>query len=212
LLVATNAPSDDTWVHRVDSAGDAASVRVTGRLLAGWGDAPLNRWALSEYGNDVRVVTRDLAGADGSERPDSVGTVVSFAAIGGDQLRATGRVVKRSPPATIAGVRMLGTIAVIEPHGSPRARSVEIIDLVRQRLAGRLPVPPKDTAYLPLEDGHLLTRQGDRAPYTYTLFDVRDADHPKVIESLKARTRFWSHAIDLLRTDIVPLDGMPDDV
>jgi hypothetical protein len=212
LILATNAPTDDTWVHRSDDSGNVASVRVPGRLLAGWGDDPLNRWSLSEYGDDVRIVTRDPAGDGEDAVADPVRTIVSFATVGGDQLRSTGRVIKRSPPGTLAGVRMLGTIGVIEPHGSPRRSSIELIDLEGYRLAGTLAVGPERTGYLALENSRLLTKRGDRAPYTYTLFDVRDADHPKVIETLRARTRFWSHAIELFNTDVVPVEGMPDDV
>ena len=211
VLVATNAPTDDTWVHRFDATGEPRSIRTPGRLLAGWGDDPLNRWSLSEYQDEVRIVTRDPTQPEGSKLPEQLRTIVSVAHIEGSDLRLVGRVVKRSPPGTVAGVRLLGRIGIVEPHHPVDRTSVELIDLAHQRIVGELGVPPGETGYLALERDLLLTKRGIRAPYTYTVFDVRDPAHPRFVESIRARTRFWSHAIEQLDTDVVALDGMPDD-
>ena len=212
VLLATDAPTDDTFVYRFAAGRAPASFRARGRLLAGWGDEPLNRWALSEHDGHVRVVTRDPAPDDPSELPELQRTIVSVGRIEGDELPRVAQVVKESPAGKILGIRLLGGIGVIEPHRPEDRTSVEIIDLDRHRLAGRLDVPPGETAYLALEDGLLLTKSGARAPYTYTVFDLRDPERPKVVESIRSRTRFWSHAVDLLHVRVSPLEGMPDDI
>jgi hypothetical protein len=213
LLVATNAPTDDTWVHRFGVPGYLGSARVPGRLLAGWDATLSNRWSLSEEGADVRIVTRDPVSPDGGSRiPATIETIVSVLRAQGRSLRLIGRAVRRSDPGTVAGIRLLGSVGVIETRSFPPARTVRLIDLDRPALAGVLPALAYQTQYLALRDGLILTKVGARAPYAYTLFDLLDPDQPRAIETLRTRTRFWSHAIALLHARVTPLEGMPDDI
>lgn len=117
----------------------------------------------------------------------------------------------RSSPGGVAGVRMVGAIGIVETISFPRGRSVRVLDLNGRELAGTLPVPAGRTRYLELRNELLLTKRGDRSPYTYTVFDIRDPRSRRSIESIRARTRFWSHAIEQLDTPVEPI-ALPADV
>jgi hypothetical protein len=227
LYVATDAAPASrrtpTWVHRFDHSGRRpryqASGQVDGRLLAEaesgctvaeCGDAAqaLNRWALSEHEGTIRVVTRDPAPAEDDDPPTKIRTIVSALRLDGPTLEMTGRVVHRSQARSVVGIRMLGGIGVIETRAFPPATRVRLVDLhdpQRPSKAGWLPVPAYRTRYLPVSNGYLLARRGLRAPYVYTLYDTRRPEEPRLLEEVRSKTRFWSHAIEGFDHEIEPL-------
>lgn len=176
-----------TGIHKFDITDPAAAA------YAGSGDVPgsvLNQYALSEFGDALRVATtRDRTGpAAGGGGTDSAVTVLRPSA---GALVEVGSVSGLGRGERITSVRFVGDRAyVVTFRQTDPLYVVDLADPAKPKVAGELKILGFSSYLHPIGDHQLLgvgtsaTDQGGVTGFQMTLFDVRDASRPRDLASV----------------------------